>query len=659
MKNKPKTPLVKCLPLIFSAILIPFLLNACNGSSGNSNNPTYAQIAVPTTTYLDNGNQTKFATYTNAGNGQLVLTEIDTGSDFYVVESSFVGPNVVRTNQIIPLVYDHGNTFRPGVLAYTNVNYLTESGAVIIGTNAQVPIVIVADGEISSVESQNHAIMGMRMNSNLSAKLFLPYPYNQMFMLDFPDNKLIFGNFSPSQISNFGTTQLVESACQNESASTTSQATCWDDMALQVNYTAIYKNKQIESTFNTLFDSGAQSNFQVDPLPDWLEVNQTGSDIENAEVRNQVRANLPTNLGNLNIPLNLPIGASESQFNGGNMVNAGNNLFNFYTVLFDQVHGQIGLFNNTSNRSVTVPLTYQLQGESMGLHLKINLGNNQVYVALDTGSIGLRVLENQISDWSDITTKVNRLINYSYRDGVVISGYWANGPVTLGGITTNVDFMVINNVSCNPQIPNCPKNEFVANGRGGIIGVRLDNKGASDDGIWSPLPQFPGNYSNGFIIRGNLNTPSLTLGLTAANQAGFGLQSLLPYTQPQDNLAPYYLWDVVLAAKISYPLKSGEIKEQTGLVLYDTGTAQYTIYNQAVDQVGVIDSNLLITQTQRIGSGDYFLWSFNTGTILFVNAAYRSNESPTTLVNTGNTPFTMFDVLYNVQNGQMGFKSDN
>lgn len=79
-------------------------------------------------------------------------------------------------------------------------------------------------------------------------------------------------------------------------------------------------------------------------------------------MRNQVLAILPTNLGNLNVPLNLPIGANEWQFNGGNIVNAGNNFFNFYTVLFDQAHGQIGLLNNTSNRSVTVPLTYQLQG---------------------------------------------------------------------------------------------------------------------------------------------------------------------------------------------------------------------------------------------------------------------------------------------------------
>ncbi|MBX9865277.1 MAG: hypothetical protein K2Y14_00075 [Burkholderiales bacterium] len=659
MKNKFQQSKFLGLNSVLTVLLLPLAIVACNGSSSSSSNPSYAQISVPTTTYLDGGNQSKFATYTSAGNGSVTLTEIDTGSDFYVIESSFAGPNVVRTGQIISLVYDHGNINRPGELAYTKVNFLTESGTLIIGTNDQVPIVIVPDGEISNVESQNHAIMGMRMNSNLSAKLFLPYPYNQMFMLNIPDKELVFGNFSPSTLSAFGTTQLVESACNNESANTSSQATCWNDMALQVSYTANYKNKKIESTINTLFDSGAQSNFQVNPLPDWLEVNQTGSDIENAEVRNQVRANLPTNLGNLNVPLNLPIGANESQFNGGSMVNAGNNLFNFYTVLFDQVHGQIGLLNNTSNRSVTVPLTYQLQGESMGPHLQVNLANNQMYVGLDTGSIGLRVLESQISDWSEITKHVNKVIDYGYMDGVAISGYLANAPITIGGISTNINFMVITSVTCNPQKPNCPKTEFVANGRGGLIGIRPDNSGASDDNVWSPLPQLPGNYSNGFIIHGKFDAPSLTLGLTAANQTGFEFQSLLPYPQPETNLAPYYLWDVVLPAKISYPLSNGQIKESVGLVLYDTGTAQYTIYNQSPDQAGLVASNLSITQTQRISNGNYFLWSFNTGTTLFLNSAFRSDTSLSILVNTGNIPFTMFDILYDVQNGQMGFKANN
>lgn len=62
---------------------------------------------------------------------------------------------------------------------------------------------------------------------------------------------------------------------------------------------------------------------------------------------------------------------------------------------------------------------------------------------------------------------------------------------------------------------------------------------------------------------------------------------------------------------------------------------------------------------QRIRNGNYFLCSFNTGTTLFLNSAFRSDTSLSILVNTGNIPFTMFDILYDVQNGQMGFKANN
>ena len=143
MKNKFQRNKFLGLNQVLVVLLLPLAIVACNGSSSSSSNPSYAQISVPTTTYLDGGNQSKFATYTSAGNGSVTLTEIDTGSDFYVIESSFAGPNVVRTGQIISLVYDHGNVNRPGELAYTKVNFLTESGTLIIGTNDQVPIVIV------------------------------------------------------------------------------------------------------------------------------------------------------------------------------------------------------------------------------------------------------------------------------------------------------------------------------------------------------------------------------------------------------------------------------------------------------------------------------------------------------------------------------------
>jgi hypothetical protein len=49
----------------------------------------------------------------------------------------------------------------------------------------------------------------------------------------------------------------------------------------------------------------------------------------------------------------------------------------------------------------------------------------------------------------------------------------ATAPVTIGGVTENIKFMVITNVSCLPQIPDCPKNAFTVSGRAGLMGISL------------------------------------------------------------------------------------------------------------------------------------------------------------------------------------------
>lgn len=322
--------------ILFSVISIE-LLSSC--SSGSNGNISYKSISIPITTYQQSDIQSKFAIYSSVGGGESTLTEIDTGSYFYVIESSHVGKNIRYTGESITLVYDHGTDPRTGEIAYTYVTYLDLNGNEVIQTNNQVPIVVVPDGVINTNNdpSKNYAIIGMRLNSNVPSRLFLPYPYNQTYMFDAPESKLMFGTFSPSQLNKFGMVNLPQIACQSESNSVV-QANCWNDMALQMNYTAKHRGQDIESTYNSIFDSGASSNFQLIPIPDWLESGGT-SVVGNTTLK----ALLPTSIGTLNIPLNTPVGVEATNSNGGNMVNVGNNVFNYYAVFYNQQTGQIGL----------------------------------------------------------------------------------------------------------------------------------------------------------------------------------------------------------------------------------------------------------------------------------------------------------------------------
>ena len=59
---------------------------------------------------------------------------------------------------------------------------------------------------------------------------------------------------------------------------------------------------------------------------------------------------------------------------------------------------------------------------------------------------------------------------------------------------------------------------------------------------------------------------------------------------------------------------------------------------------------------QTLSNGNNFTWGFTSGSVQYVNAATKSSESPNIIVNTGNTPFTQLDILYNISSGGIGFR---
>lgn len=630
-----------------STILLSTAFTACsNGSS--SSGQTNVSLSIPATTYQDVAS-TKFAVYTNAGGGKQTLTEIDTGSDLYVIESSYAGTNIRYTGESLTILYDHGTIKRSGLVGYTSVNFLSESGAVLIGSvGNQVPVVVVPDGTISKVESQNHAIMGMRMDGNVSVRLFLPSPYNQMFMMDMPERKLIFGNFSSELINQFGLIQLSESSCDSYSVISTQSNKCWNDMHIPVNYMATYNGAPVESVFNSLFDSGADTSFQFSPLPNWLVV-------KDGVVVNPIAPTVNTSKGVMSIQLTDQVAAVDSNYNGG-IVNAGNNLFNFYQVLYNQNTGNIGLKRIANPQTTTVPLVYKLQNESMGLHMPLMIGNNSLYVGVDTGSVGLRVLESALVDKTGIKL-TSTPESYSYQDGVSLTGVVAEGPISIGGVVQTMKFMLITQVSCLPQKPNCPKEVFMSHGRAGVMGISL-YIGGSTNGVWNPLPQLPNSLANGFYINGNLAYPWLTIGLNSSNTFGFDYVDLESIPQPSVNPAPYRLWNVNITADIEYKAQDGiSTERKSGLVLYDTGTAAYTIYNVTAPESGIVASGKRIAQNQTLNNNKFFDWDFITGTTYYVNEAVKVADSFPLLANTGNIPFVKYDILYNSESGKMGFRT--
>lgn len=319
--------------LINFIFLVALLLTSCNSGTSTSSSQVYNTISVPTVKYAS-----KFAIYTSVAGGTPTLTEIDTGSDFLVVESSFVGPNIFMTDESITLVYDHGTVQRSGVIGYGSVSLLSSTYTPLLTTDNLLPIVVVNDGVVGN--QGNNAIMGLRMNSNLSLKSYLPYPYNQMFVFDEAESQLIFGNLTPQQLESYSTTSIPSISCENMGLTVTATNPCWNDMAIPVNYVIESDPAGIE-LYNSLFDSGAGSSIQFDPLPSFLNL----GGFESGQVYNTITAVMYTTHGNVAVQLTNVVDAYPTNVNGG-IVNVGNNIFNYNKVLFNQYNGTIGLIPN-------------------------------------------------------------------------------------------------------------------------------------------------------------------------------------------------------------------------------------------------------------------------------------------------------------------------
>lgn len=312
--------------------------------------------------------------------------------------------------------------------------------------------------------------------------------------------------------------------------------------------------------------------------------------------------------------------------------------------------------------SINVPLTYTVDGESMDLHMPIKVGNNSLEVAVDTGSVGLRALKSQITDMTNITVS-DTTTDYAYEDGVYITGNTATAPIIFTGTDNNgnntsisetISFMLITRVDCISSKPDCPKADFISSGRGGVMGVRpnLNTSGSTTAAtdIWSPLSQLSGNLSNGFIISGNTTNPNITIGLTSTNRQGFSLLNLTAIPQPTPK-APYNLWDVTLKGSYAFNKDS----PTTSSVIFDTGTNNIEIKDSnASNQPIGTPLNISVTGAST-GS---LSWNTNTASSGFYKTNVLPSEGSTASVNTGGAPFQVYNVLYDIENGNIGFQTN-
>ena len=317
---------IKLCYIFFTGVV----LAGCNsGGTATSSSQIAQPVSVPLFVY-SGGGQTKYYAYTSAGGGTPGQTVIDTGSDIYYVNQSSVGPNVTYTNESVTLYYDFGHRQVNGILAYAPVSMYSGSN-VVITSAVNTPIVVVPDAPPPFI-----GLMGVGMRSNISVNLYFAYPYNQALSVNLPESAISFGLFDHITSGNgFSWVQLESQACKNYATPLESSANCWNTFGLPISANFNQGESTITAPLmNGLLDTGSDSGFQLDPMPGYVQ-------ISNGYTTNFAYATLQTSTGPLLMYMTPYVYAAQSNYNGGNFVNIGNNVFNYYQVIYDRYDGKV------------------------------------------------------------------------------------------------------------------------------------------------------------------------------------------------------------------------------------------------------------------------------------------------------------------------------
>lgn len=314
----------------YCVVLTSILLGGCNSGSTAVSQPSSSQNITIATYNYNPGNKT--GVQIEVGGSMPINAEIDTGSELTVINESVVGTNIIKTNQFESITYGGGQNTVSGYLAYGSVTFTTTSG-IQINSSPDTPLLVVTQGSVDD-GGGNNAILGMRMNTQASVRLYLPEPYNQMMILNRSLNLLTFGALTSNQLTSFADIQQVSTPCANYHIPMTINTTCWNLSRDSINYNVTSSGSESTYNYSTILDSGeAISSFYFSSPPSWMSYDS------NNIILTPITVTANTTKGLVPLPL-----TSQSHYvsSPGNTVNPGNNLFNYYQVLFDQVDGIIG-----------------------------------------------------------------------------------------------------------------------------------------------------------------------------------------------------------------------------------------------------------------------------------------------------------------------------
>ncbi|MGF6756037.1 hypothetical protein [Paraburkholderia sp. GAS334] len=206
---------------------------------------------------------------------------------------------------------------------------------------------------------------------------------------------------------------------------------------------------------------------------------------------------------------------------------------------------------NGGQDGVLIPLHVERsdQGQSR-LGLPVQVDGKAVYMMLDTGTQGVRVLSSVLPR-SDYPSVGGRTLT-TFANGAQVSGPLVKLPVGLvGGKAFDVTAQSVDDVRCQPGAKRCVAMDGYTGEFGwafsGIVGVGAEQP--DDTCCTQPLRALPGNIGLRYLVHANLARPYLVLSPSKAVSSEF---AMFPMTAGNDGARPWPTGCVQVADKMRF-----------------------------------------------------------------------------------------------------------
>ncbi|HEX3639455.1 MAG TPA: hypothetical protein VHV99_29035 [Paraburkholderia sp.] len=297
---------------------------------------------------------------------------------------------------------------------------------------------------------------------------------------------------------------------------------------------------------------------------------------------------------------------------------------------------------NGGNDGLLIPLHVERADEDHArLGLPVQLDGKPVYMALDTGTQGARVLKSVLPGSN--YASAGGVTSLSFANGVEILGSGVKVPLSVAGTTpTPVAAQAVDVVRCLPNARRCAGMDGYTGEFGwafsGIFGV---GAAQPDDNTYTqPLRALPGNIGQRYLVHSNFAKPYMVLSPSNAITKDY---TMVPMTLSKDGTAQWPRGCVNVGNKMTFCAPLEFATGSTGMIRIETDKAPNWVGDGDVGNV--LDQGNYET---AIGTGPW-VHRYETAQVTIVKAKPDANRIVVGLMAMQN-----IDILFDFPRAQFG-----